>query len=150
MQFRVLYSPNPNSTLVFQKWAISTFLSPTKKPSSHLSDFVCPGQGRSQGAGGGGAAPPKSGGSQKYIRGDPCDLGSEAKNRGSPPPEMGAPPPETKFWLRPRSRYMSVRRWVFSLRLPLCSLDFRADAGAEGKQTRNIHVSPGTGVACRG
>ena len=52
-------------------------------------------QGRSQGGAGGARAPPKSGGSQKYIRGDPCDLGSEAKNRGSgpPPPEMGAPPP---------------------------------------------------------
>ena len=48
------------------------------------------------------APPPKSGGSQKYIRGDPCDLGSEAKNRGSaPPPEMGGAPPETKSWLRP-------------------------------------------------
>ena len=42
--------------------------------------------------GGGAPPPPKSGGSQKYTRGDPCDLGSEAKNRGSGPPEMGAPP----------------------------------------------------------
>ena len=52
-----------------------------------------PVQGRSQG-GRGGPPPPESGGSQKYIRGDPCDLGSEAKNRGSPPPEMGGAPPK--------------------------------------------------------
>ena len=50
-------------------------------------------QGRSQGGRGGGAGPPpKSGGSQKYIRGDPCDLGSEAKNRGSAPPKWVPPP----------------------------------------------------------
>ena len=60
-------------------------------------------QGRSQGGGAGGPGPPpKSGGSQKYVRGDPCDLGSEAKNRGSaPPPRNGWGPPETKSWLRP-------------------------------------------------
>ena len=40
----------------------------------------CQCQGRSRGA-----APPKPGGSQKCIRGDPCDLGSDAKNKGSPP-----------------------------------------------------------------
>ena len=41
------------------------------------------------------APPPKSGGSQKYIRegGDPCDLGSEAKNRGSGPTPKWVPPP---------------------------------------------------------
>ena len=49
-------------------------------------------QGRSQG-GGGGRPPPKSGGSQKYIRGDPYDLGLRRKIGGRPPPpEMGAPP----------------------------------------------------------
>ena len=45
--------------------------------------IVC--QGRSQGEGEGGpASPPKIRGSQKYIRGDPCDLGSVAKNSGMP------------------------------------------------------------------
>ena len=39
---------------------------------------------------------PKSGGSQKYIRGDPCDLGSEAENKGRPP--RNGCPPETKSW----------------------------------------------------
>ena len=40
----------------------------------------------------GGRGGPKSGGSQKYIGGDPCDLGTEAKNRGSPPPPKWVPP----------------------------------------------------------
>ena len=55
--------------------------------------------------GGGGGAPPISGGSQKYIRGDPCDLGSEAKNRGSgPPAEMGGPPPRNQILATPLVR----------------------------------------------
>ena len=55
--------------------------------------------------GAGGGRPPKSGGGQKYIRGgDPCDLGSEGKNRGSAPSKWVPPrngcPPVTKSWLR--------------------------------------------------
>ena len=53
------------------------------------------------GAGGGPGPPPKSGGSQKYIRGDPCDLGSEAKNRGSGPPRNGWGPPRNQILATP-------------------------------------------------
>ena len=68
---------------------------------------VCsPSKGVARGGRGGPAPPPpKSGGSQKYIRGDPCDLGSEAKNRGSGPPKWVPPPPK---WVPPRNQILAT------------------------------------------
>ena len=53
--------------------------------------------------------------SQMYIRGDPCDLGSGAKNRGSP--QKWVPPPETKSWLRPCAKHRYLIRYIWQLGL---------------------------------
>ena len=89
------------------------------------------GQGRSQGGGGGGPGPPppKSGGSQKYVRGDPCDLGSEAKNRGSgPPPRNGWGPPRNQILATPlveEDAFKDSQFWVLDSRQRISNKESR-------------------------